>query len=223
MEDRSLSGSSLKAFGGFSSSETFVRVPETFFRQVLPQVDDLEELRATLYAFWLVERLEGPIRGLRREDFGAFATGLEKAVERGSLLRVQTEAGEWFFLNSPRGRAAVEAIRRGSVDPSRLEAVPLVERSNLFVLYEQHIGPLTPLIADRLREAEREYPAAWFEEAFALAVARNVRNWKYVEAILKRWKEQGKHEGDVRKGTQKVVRRYGEDEFAEYFDEGAPG
>ncbi len=203
-------------FSGFSVHETFTRVPDSFFRKLLAQIDDLDELRATLYAFWWVEHVEGPAHGLRREAFGAFAAGVEKAVARGSLLRVQTEAGEWFFLNSPRGRAAVEAIRSGKLDPSRLGSTPPVERSNVFILYEQHIGPLTPLMADRLRDAEQEYPAAWFEEAFALAAERNVRNWRYVEAILRRWKEQGK-DGEVRKGAGKVVRRYVEDEFAEYF------
>jgi DnaD/phage-associated family protein len=206
-------------FNGFTSSETFTAVPDTFFRELLSQIDDAEELRATLYALWLVEHQEGPIRFLRRADFGAFASGVDKAVARGSLLEVRNEAGEFFFLNSPRGRAAVEAIQSGKFDPLSVTSAPPVERSNVFTLYEQNIGALTPLIADMLREAEKEYPSAWIEEAFEIAVARNVRNWKYVEAILKRWKEKGKDERKNREDAVKDFKRYTEGEFAEYFRE----
>ena len=54
-----------------------------------------------------------------------------------------------------------------------------------------------------LREAEKNYPSEWFEEAFEIAVSRNIRNWKYVEAILARWKEKGK---DERKDQQDTVK-----------------
>jgi len=209
----------MPTFNGFTSSETFTSLPDTFFRELLNEIDDADELRATLYALWLIEHQEGPIRFLRRADFGRFASGVDKAVSRGSLLRVQNEAGEFFFLNSPRGRASLEAVQSGKFDPSRFQNAPPVERSNLFKLYEQNIGALTPLIADMLKEAEKEYPSAWFEEAFEIAVARNVRNWKYVEAILKRWKEKGKDERKDRKDAGKDFERYSQGEFAEYFRE----
>lgn len=209
----------MPTFNGFTSSETFTAVPDTFFRELLSQIDDAEELRATLYAIWRIEHTEGHVRFLRRADFGEFASGVDKAVARGSLLKVENEAGEFFFLNSPRGRASVEAIQSGKFDPSSVTSAPPVERSNVFTLYEQNIGALTPLIADMLREAEKEYPSAWFEEAFEIAVARNVRNWKYVEAILKRWKEKGKDERKNREDAVKDFKRYTEGEFAEYFRE----
>jgi len=103
--------------------------------------------------------MEGPVRFLRRADFGGFASGVDKAVSRGTLLKVQNEAGEFFFLNSPRGRVSVEAIQSGRFDPSNVQNAPPVERSNIFKLYEENIGALTPLIADMLREAEKEYPS----------------------------------------------------------------
>jgi DNA replication protein len=203
-------------FNGFTSSETFTAVPDSFLRDLLAEIEDADELRATLYAFWRIEHMEGPVRFLRRADFGGFAAGADKAVSRGTLLRVQTEAGEFFFLNSPRGRVSVEAIQSGKFDPSNIQNAPPVEHSNVFTLYEQNIGPLTPLIADMLREAEKEYPSAWFEEAFAIAVAKNVRNWKYVEAVLKRWKEKG-YEGKNQQNAVKDFKRYTEGEFSDYF------
>jgi len=62
-----------------------------------------------------------------------------------------------------------------------------VERPNIFVLYEQNIGLLTPLIADQLKDAADQYPQEWIEAAFREAVQHNKRNWSYISAILRRW------------------------------------
>ena len=203
-------------FNGFTSSETFTSVPDTFFLDLLSQIEDADELRATLHAIWRIEHQEGHVRFLRRADFGEFAAGVDKAVARGSLLEVRNEAGEFFFLNSPRGRASVEAIQSGKFDPSNVQNAPPVEHSNVFTLYEQNIGALTPLIADMLREAEKEYPSMWFEEAFEIAVAKNARHWRFVEAVLKRWKEKGKDERKNQQDAVKDFERYTDGEFSEY-------
>ena len=76
-----------------------------------------------------------------------------------------------------------------------LNSEPVQEKKNLFQIYESNIGALTPMIADRLEDAEKLYAVEWIEDAIKLAVEHNKRNWKYCEAILKRWKEQGKDEG----------------------------
>jgi len=64
-------------------------------------------------------------------------------------------------------------------------------RANIFELYENNFGLLTPMIADTLKDAEQTYPAEWIKVAMTEAVTNNKRNWKYVEAILKRWKAEG--------------------------------
>lgn len=64
-------------------------------------------------------------------------------------------------------------------------------KPNLFKLYESNIGPLTPLIADMLKDAENLYPMQYVEAAMKEAVANNKRNWKYVEAIVKRYMTEG--------------------------------
>src|SRR5690348_6777256 len=48
-----------------------------------------------------------------------------------------------------------------------------VERPNIFVLYEQNIGLLTPLIAEELKDASSQYPMEWIEAAFREAVSHN--------------------------------------------------
>lgn len=208
--------STMTPFDGFNSTETFTSMPDTLFRELLAEIDDLDELKATLHALWRIEHQEGQVRFLQAEEFGGFATGVDKAVSRGTLLRVQTEAGTFILLNSPRGRMAAEAIQSGRVDPSQIQHMPPIEHSNVFQLYEENIGALTPLIADMLREAEREYPQPWFAEAFEIAVARNARSWKYIEAILRRWKDKGKDERKNRQDAGQDVGRYTDGEFAEY-------
>ncbi len=67
-----------------------------------------------------------------------------------------------------------------------------IDRPNIFVLYEQNIGLLSPLIADELRDAADHYPVEWVESAFREAVQQNKRNWKYIRAILRRWETEGR-------------------------------
>ncbi|MCC6568613.1 MAG: DnaD domain protein, partial [Anaerolineales bacterium] len=71
---------------------------------------------------------------------------------------------------------------------------------------------------DTLKDAEETYHAEWIVEAMELAVKNNKRNWRYCEAILKRWKDEGRHgkkdQRDARQGSE----RYTKSEFAEYLD-----
>ena len=214
----------MNSFPGFTSSETFTPVPDAFFR-LLGEMDDPDELRVTLYVLWRIEHMEGAFQQICRseivEDDGfmrgmsaeGLDRGLEKAVQRGTLLQVDS----FYFLNSPRGRASAEALKKGNWRASAQTSTPPRDAPNIFKLYEDNIGALTPLLADILREAEKTYPPEWLAEAFTIAVTRNKRHWKYIEAILKRWKEkgyEGKNQQDAGKGTE----RYTKSAFAEYLD-----
>jgi len=85
------------------------------------------------------------------------ALGFKKKLSSAAAcLKSVHEADVFYFLNSPRGRAAAEAFQRAIGAPRAGEARP-IERPNIFKLYEENIGPLTPIIADMLREAEKEY------------------------------------------------------------------
>ena len=69
------------------------------------------------------------------------------------------------------------------------------EHGEIFRIFEQEIGPLTPLVAEALIDLERDYPPEWFRMACREAVMHNARNMKYVKAILQRWKVQGLPDG----------------------------
>jgi DnaD/phage-associated family protein len=222
----------MNKFQGFTDSETFTQVPDPFFQHLLTEIDDLDELKVTLFALWQIGNMEGSVHFLREQDFTACVPdpgpALEKAVKRGSLLvasprtadqGTRNKAAALYFLNSPRGRAAAEAVARGQRQPAVTTPVPArPERPNIFKLYEENIGPLTPMIADALKDAEQTYPTEWVAEALEIAVKNNKRNWKYVEAILRRWKEEGHAKKQDRRDAQEDGRRYTEGEYADFIE-----
>jgi DNA replication protein len=226
--------SSMKTFSGFPPGKVrSVSLPEPVFTELIPIVDDLAELKVTLHVLWRLGRQRGKVRYLRRADLAsdqallsglgdapveALSAALARAVERGTLLRARVTVGgaaeEVYFANTPKGRNAVEAIARGEW-PAELESAG---RPNIFTLYEQNIGLLTPLIADELREAEQDYPADWIEAAFREAVSLNKRSWKYIRAILERWRTEGRGDETGRRPDQADRRRYIEGKYGEYIE-----
>jgi DNA replication protein len=217
---------------GFSDSETFAKIPDSFFQHLLSEIDDLDELKVTLFALWRMGNMEGRSHFLGSQDFSVCvpepAAALEKAVQRGSLLKAMPpasaqgphkKAAGLYFLNSPRGRAAAEAFAKGQWQPEAEGSIPAPpERPNIFKLYEENIGPLTPLIADALKDAEKTYKPEWVAEALGTAVKNNKRNWKYVEAILRRWKEEGHAKKQDRRDAQEDGRRYTEGEYSDFIE-----
>jgi DNA replication protein len=224
----------------------FDRIPSPFFSELLPQIDHLGELKVTLYVLWRLNRMEGDFRYLTESDFtedtlfmdglandmeaqaASLKESLARCVERGTLLKAEPQPrGEQvsvFFFNSPKGRAAVDAIQKGEWRPFDGDIQPptelVPEHPNIYKLYEENIGLVTPLLAEALRDAEDEYPAHWIEEAFRIAVGNNVRNWHYVAAILRRWQERGfdvrEERTTAEEDSSKDFRRYSQDKYADY-------
>ncbi len=215
-------------FKGFTDSESFTQIPDALVHRLLDEIDNLAELKVTLFFLWQVQHLEGPFRALCQTDFDPsalglsadeLAAGLKSAVGRGSLLMSEEGEQVFYFLNSPRGRAAAEAFALGDWRRSAgIMAGTAVPRPNLYQLYEENIGPLTPLIADALKDAETTFSTEWVRDALELAVKNNKRNWKYAEAILKRWKEEGRAEKQDRRDPEKDRRKYVEGEFSDYIE-----
>ena len=216
----------MKTFKGFTDSETFTQLPDTFFHQLLNQIDDAAELKVILHLLWRVEHMDGSFPAFRETELDARTLGLsaeeirlgiEKAVRRGTILKAEHKAEVLYFLNSPRGRAAANAFLHGEHKAAVSQGIPF-ERTNIFTLYEENIGPLTPLIADALKDAEESYSAEWVAETIDLAVKNNKRSWRYCEAILKRWKEEGRGEKQDRRDTEKNRDKYTKGEYADYIE-----
>lgn len=215
-----------------------IDVPAAFFTELLPAIDHLGELKVSLYAVWLLARQSGPRRFFERRHLAedrrlmeavtgpgvgaddALDDALERAVTRGTLLRAASGDGSQIFvLNTPKGREAMDALHRGAWTPEHIDLEGLeADRPTIYTLYEQNIGPLTPMIADALKDAEASYPMAWIEDAVRLAVENNARKWRYVEAILRDWSTRGRDEGKDRGDSEEARRRYVEGEFADYIE-----
>jgi DnaD/phage-associated family protein len=222
----------MKTFSGFPSGKVaMVGIPRPAFTELLPLIDDLAELKLTLHALWRLSEQRGKTRYLSLDDLTDDDTllaslseltadgsvmkilhdALDRAVERGTLLRVKpprrSEIDALYFANTAKGRAGAEAVARGEVP----ENVEPGDRPNIFTLYEQNIGILTPLIAEELREAEQAYPPLWIEDAFREAVDLNKRSWRYIRAILENWKSEGRVERrDPEKRRRDIDGDYGE-------------
>jgi DNA replication protein len=223
----------MNKFEGFQENKT-IPIPAQLFYELLHQIDHLGELKLALYIFWRLEQMEGAFRYFRRQDiikdvnffeslntseqsaYDVLEEALQKGIKRGWLLEAQVNLKDLekiYFINSPRGKAALQAIQNGDWRPTGDYDMPIAltgEPPNIFRLYEEHIGPLTPMLADSLRQAEQEYSPHWIEEAIRIAIENNVRNWRYVSAILKRWKDEGKDERKDRQDSEKARRRYSE-------------
>jgi len=207
-------------FAGFPAGALATAIPNLFFTAVLPRISDPAELVVSLYFFFVDRRKKGQPRFVTHAELaaddilvaaldslgeGALRRGLDAAVERGTLLRLDVEpasrAGgqegqgqELYFLNTPTGRGAVAATKADLEGLGRLLPPPPEPhelKPNIFEIYEQNIGPLTPMVAEYLKDAEKEYPADWFQPAFQRAVQQNKRSWSYIAAILRRWEAEG--------------------------------
>lgn len=214
----------MKTFSGFPAGKVHsTRLPDPLFTELIPLIDDLLELKLTLHVMWRLGRQSGKVRYLSYTDLAedttllsglgtapleALQKALDRAVERRTLLKVETTRGEiseaLYFANTPKGRRAIEAIERGAW-PDDVESA---QRTDIFTLYEQNVGLLTPIIAEELRQAEDEYPVDWIEEAIREATVLNKRSWKYIRAILERWKAEGRGHETHRRNREADRRRY---------------
>ena len=235
----------MSSFEGFPEGKLHLTpIPEPFFSQLLPRIVHLAELKLAIYIFWRLDHMEGAFRYLRRDDFSqdenfmaglgedagqALDEALAEAVGDGILLQVriplENRHESLYFLNSAKGRAAVQAIEDGIWRPMESDEIPdnlPLETPNIFRLYEENIGPLTPMIAEALGDAENTYPKQWIEEAIRIAVEKNKRNWRYAEAILKRWQREGynarKEKPEDRRDSEEARRRYVEGKFSEFIE-----
>lgn len=203
-----------RLFNGFPRGTRFTPVPDALLGPLLAEIDDAAELKLTLRAVHLLHAKRGYPRYLTVQDLlsdpalvaafreatdgvrQAVQAALAKAAARRTLLRVPLAAGgEAYVLNNDEGRRTAHAIAgvaaASSGDPV---AEPVPPRESIFSLYEENIGPLTPLIAEELKEAETTYPWSNIVDAFREAVEHNKRSWRYVQRILERWAAEGRGE-----------------------------
>ncbi|MDD5126757.1 MAG: DnaD domain protein [Dehalococcoidales bacterium] len=225
----------MKKFNGFPARLEFTPIPNLFFSAVLPQVTDVAELKATLYVMAALYRKRGypkfvgygemaadaalmsSLQSPGKETETILRSALQMTVERGIFLHLQLEkdgkSEDVYFLNNDSNRQIITRIKNGEFKLSGLkvagrEYVETETPPDIFVMYEQNIGMLTPLIADELKEAEKLYPADWIRDAIKEAVNQNKRKWSYISAILEHWSNEGRSDGTHPRDSQEGGERY---------------
>jgi hypothetical protein len=130
----------MKPFKGFTDSEKFTELPDSFFQQVLGQITNVPELKVVLYILWRVQHIDGSFPAFRETELDArtlglsadeVRSGMENAVRRGIILKAEHKAEVLYFLNSPRGRAAANAFLHGEYKATASPTVPF-DRTNTF-------------------------------------------------------------------------------------------
>ncbi len=209
----------------------FTPLPNLFFSSLLPQINDIAELKTTLHIFWSLygkrgyprfttyqellsnKSLMSSFREGEKAPGEALRQALEMAAKRGTILHMVLDRDgvpeDIYFLNTKADRQVMAKIQNGELILSGLKAegqaaIETEELPDIFTLYEQNMGMLTPMISEELREAEKLYPEAWIRDAIKEAVNQNKRKWSYISAILERWSAEGRSDGTYRRDSKKT-------------------
>ena len=195
MPDRQLSSSQRKT--------DFISLPDSFFTQAVPKIQDLAELKIVLYVSYLILRKQDhphpDIIGVTYKELKAESCRLSAELDEETIRQALNSAVEHgTLLHSTLNINGVLEDVYSLTDDSRQP--PAI---NIFALYEQNIGIITPMIAEELKEADKLYPPQWIEEAFKAAVTLNKRSWGYIARILERWASEGKDSGEYKRDIKK--------------------
>ena len=212
----------MSEFNGFPTRMEFTPVPNVFLSNLLPEITDIVELKVTLHIFRLFYYKKGYPKFITFSELSSDVSlmaslneivrppetilhqALESATQRKTILHVAFEDGnreDIYLLNTETNREIIEKIKNGEIHLTGLETkrvsseVITEKQPNIFALYEENIGLLTPMIAEELRDAEKTYPELWIKDAIKEAVNSGKRNWRYISAILERWATEGKSDG----------------------------
>jgi DnaD/phage-associated family protein len=215
----------MKSFNGFPEKAEVTPLPNLFFTVVMPQMQDIVEIKTALHIFWLLSRRQGyprfvtyselitdpvlasSIGGKVESRQEKLRRALDLAIQDGILLNLKLDKDgkpdDAYFINAAAEKRALNKVKQDEIYPTGLlpkrDGESPLPPPDIFTLYEQNIGMLTPMIAEELKEAEKTYPVDWIESAFREAVSLNKRSWKYIARILERWKIEGKDDGKFRR------------------------
>ncbi|MDE2818343.1 MAG: DnaD domain protein [Chloroflexota bacterium] len=205
------------SYAGFMIRDEVVALPAELFESLLLEIDDLSELKLTLFTLSAIQQKEGGYRYLRYDELRAnkrlmaslqtaddarrasdtLDGALERAVRRGTLLEALVDRHgrqrRIFTLNDRDGQKIHRQLAAGEWMPSGDDEIEILPpRPTLYGLYEENIGLLTPMIVEAIREAEAEFPKDWIEDAMRTAAERNARNWRYIRKVLDNWRHEGR-------------------------------
>ena len=209
-------------------------VPNPLLADLLVEITDPDELRITLRAVWALHQERGFPPSVTMSDLAADRTVaamlgtaaedleirvsalLDQAAERGTLLKIAERGGPYrYFLNTEPVRRAL--ARQGFVPADTSEAADAeaeleswqdleaaVEPSLAVTAYEENIGHITPLVAEKISDAIDDYTELAVVEAIRTAAARDGRYWNYIAALLRQPQREQAKDGEPGEYPQDV-------------------
>ena len=233
----------MNSFQGFPDGIRYTQIPNLLLGALLEKIEDICILKCMLRVLWLhSQKRDFPkflsyedlsndttIRAVTSVDIGNVNRGLHEVLDEMVAMNIlvgidiQTAEGseEIYMPNTQEGRRAVRYFKSQGLyiqypDRVRVLSSETTPKPSIFSLYEDSIGIIGHIVAEELKEAEIQYPAAWIEAAFREAVLNNKRSWRYVEAILKGWSREGKGRSNgeperysKRPDSKEWIKRYG--------------
>ena len=226
----------MKQFEGFPARMKFTPIPNLFLSRLMPQIDNINELKTTLYIFRAIYGKRGYPRFVTFNDLlsdiglikslgrnhdeleKALSNSLDMAVKHGTILLLELDRDgkteELYFINTENDKKALEKIQNGEIIVegftlrNKICGTETESLPDIFTLYEENVGILNPLIAEWLKEAETLYPESWIRDAIKEAVSLNKRNWRYIDRILENWSAEGRGDGTHKQGTKTDPDKY---------------
>jgi DnaD/phage-associated family protein len=202
--------------------------PKNFFIDLLPNFENVDELKVYIFLVWLHNKKDFVLQkvtenffisqakqeGLLSGNIENLKAAIHACVKKELIVEINLpESDETLLvLNTPVYNIMFEKLFAGELNLNNLflsKSPKNQEDANIFKLYEENIGLITPIMAEILKEDEEKFPISWIYDAVKIAVERNIRNWKYVQAILESWLKEGK-DGKIGKDPKNDSQHYKE-------------
>ncbi len=168
----------------FPGVGTLAKLCQMSKSQVLRAIDTLERK-----GFIDVERDSQPLQGEKRQRKPNIYTVKSLTGSVSQTPGVVSTSNHPSVSQTP----GVVSTRDNNQSNTTRVKEPEVAAPTVYQLYEKAFGfSVTPMLAEELNDAESSYGYAWVQDALKEAVNSNVRNWKYVQAILERWQRDGR-------------------------------
>jgi DNA replication protein len=220
----------MNSFAGFPIRMDFTPIPRLFINQIMPEIEDAAELKILLHIFNSIYTKKGNLRfisfdeliadtavqaslkqsGVNQRDI--LSQAIDRAIARGVILTLEVIKNDkketLYFINNQNEREVIAKIQNGEINLKGIVSIPPQQKPevqpDIFSLYEDNIGQLTPMIAEELKDALNTYPEDWIRDSIKEAVILNKRNWRYISRILERWTVEGKKNGTHKRDSEKT-------------------
>ena len=218
-------------FSGFPRGVNHTPVPDPLLAELLERIDDVEELKLALRCVWLLNKKNPAQRFLTCDELYADSTVAnmlklygedlnqrvsqitECLTKHGVLLQALTNGQHIYLLNTEAGR---QLVLKGGLEYRGPELESVTNKpsensiANIVKVYESNIGVVTPIIAERLRILTHDYQEQEIQDAINVAVGKNARNLRFIEAVLANSNKKGYGESKPRtkEDRERLVRNY---------------